>query len=445
MDEAKLEQYFKMDKTNWHSIDSDGDKFWHDSDKIKDFWKLIRKHKMAVKDYDFEGYVFPKFEHLLIDDKTFKINDRTFISRNSANFWNEGESISFNSYVNFNKAHFLGKTSFVRTTFKSVSFSHATFYENVYFINSKFNANVVFRSTIFNNKLDFKNSYFRTCEFSIVNFLSELKFSNCVFSDFLVFEKLQNEIDIYFVANRVEQMLEFRRVTFKKLDIIRLNKPNTSEKEDNFKPPILNFFECDFNTNTVFTEVDLTKLCVNRCDLSNIKFNLCHFNIDHGRLVLYNDLYNVKENEQNYRGLKRNFYESKDWEKSGYAYVSEMEMRRIRYKNEKQWHHYIIYSLYKNLSGYTQNYILPIKGLILLFMVSIIVYGLKFVILDLSEIIQASISNLLFIFKLPETIAFKISESNHSTFYWFFEYGVKFMSALLTTFLILALRKRFKQ
>lgn len=152
--------------------------------------------------------------------------------------------------------------------------------------------------------------------------------------------------------------------------------------------------------------------------------------------MLKNEEFSFTDSEEHYRQLKKNFDGMKNWELSGYAYVSEMEMRKRSLWKEKKYFEWVIYAFYGNFGGYTQNIkkpIISLFGLIVTF--SVIYYFIDF---NWLKAIQRGVKG-----AIPYI---QIDTVNPFTGYWLILRNVEFLlGATFLTFFILALRKRFKQ
>jgi len=189
-------------------------------------------------------------------------------------------------------------------------------------------------------------------------------------------------------------------------------------------------------------------------EIEKIKFSSCDWNIKN-RLILASEGYK-SDIENQYRQLKRMFAKEQDWEMSGYAYISEMEMRRerlgyeidsdrqhllrfiFRYFNSKALE-YVVYSLYGFLGGYTQNFARPLS----IFLIStFLLFPCFYLFLEpspngvysLTISIQKSVAN-----SLP------LIKTDYNYQYWWLRTLQIIFSSTLLAFIVLGLRKRFKQ
>ncbi len=205
----------------------------------------------------------------------------------------------------------------------------------------------------------------------------------------------------------------------------------------------------------IFRRMDLTNSLLYQTDLSQFTFSECDWGTS-SRIIVSDEInkeatYQGLENL--YRQLKKNFDNAKNWEQSGKSYHSEMEMRRLRYKNERglnSFINYFIYTIYKQLGGYTQDYIKPLKILlVLIFFLFPLFYFLEtsFYSKKLQETLLQSILSNNFFDAIQKSLdaTFPFFKHNHTYRFWGVQYFQTFLGGILLTFFILALRKRFKQ
>ncbi len=185
------EHIFYCDKSDWYVEGENGYKDWSKSqEEVERFWKLVRKEKMARKDYVFSRFVFPEFLE--------------------ESFWKDEKAREFKEKADFTYTHFLGYTDFTNTVFLSdASFSKVKFYDYADFSRSIFSKNVYFSETEFSkiaffigvNFLDycqFRASVFQEkANFSDSSFLREVSFKNTDFKKILEFEDCKFKDEIY--------------------------------------------------------------------------------------------------------------------------------------------------------------------------------------------------------------------------------------------------------
>lgn len=448
----ELQKYFCQDKSDWFVINNAAEKEWN-NEKVIEFWERIRKHKIAKRDYNFENFIFPKFE-----SRGYNPNKKFSVV--TADFWNNGQPMRFEGRANFERAKFLDVAIFHNMSFKSASFLLAVFEDSAYFndshffglsnfSDSKFLKNVSFsrskfskinfRNCLFNDLVSFDYSHFNDIAiFDRVDFQLKGTFNYSIFKHETQFNFLQFNPILDFIYTYFNASVTFNTINFKELNINLANRVDFSHDEVKYssKPPIINFSRSNLNSLTVLSRIDLNRLSFNYCDVSNISFSRCDWNIKGNRLLLYNELFEPRDSEEHYRGLKKNFDGKKDWEMSGMAYISEMEMRKKRLWYEKEFYQWFIYWFYGFFGGYTQDFKRPLVSLIgLIGIFSFIFYFIDYNIL---KAFQRGIKG-----ALPYI---SIDTEKPFTGYWFILRNIEFLlGGIFLTFFILALRKRFKQ
>lgn len=516
-----VEDYFREDKTDWFE-EIDGKQVW-DDEKIKQFWKLIRKFCMPKGKinqlYDFKYFSFPRFEHSSLIDYG---ND----------FWEKNTEKSFSYPVYFNHSKFLeycnlsniifdDSVIFYGTTFKGVlsiddskfknrvRFEHLNlknleifkteFYKKVEFYNCTCNEEFEIRDTVFHGWSSFKDSKFhQKATFGNTNFLGypnqfnestflddvqffeckfqkEVQFMSTIFSKNTEFIRPEFHNKVFFNQSQFQGVTVFDRPIFKgKTDFsycyfedINFKEINTfwSYRDYNYtESPKLYFKDVFFNSKTFIKNTDLSKLELDNSDVTNITFSRCIWNDTENRLKLVNELptknietenklklaknqhlkkleterliKKLRDSENHYRQLKKNFDGAKNWELSGKAYISEMEIRKRRLWLEEKYYQWIIYKFYDVFGGYTQDFKKPI---ISIFWLIIIFSGMYYFIdYDIVKALQRGVKG-----ALPYM---EIDTKNPFEGYWLILRNIELvLGGTFLAFFVLALRKRFKQ
>ncbi|GAA3639054.1 pentapeptide repeat-containing protein [Flavivirga jejuensis] len=463
MNSGELELYFKSDKSTWFTIDENGNKRW-DNDKVEEFWQRIREHKSSDKNLYFTEFVFPEFEH------EARLNNGAF---HYGNFWSGKKS--FNTYVSFSKAKFLGKANFHNVEFsEDVFFGDAEFYEEARFEKSIFLNSLSFGDSVFHKQVKFnlaqfhKQTLFGNCDFLSktffikANFKSSVTFVDTKFIAFVDFVQSTFSGDVFFYRTLFSHLSNFsmvkfdRETTFREVEFrskvflskVIFNSDTLFSDIKINKDSTLVIRECILNNNVVFRRCNMKNFVFHLSDISNTSFLSCNWNVD-VRITLKDEEYllnkeifefpsqeRFKALENTYRLLKRNFDSNKNWELSGYAYVSEMEMRKKRLLVEKKYYQWFVYCFYDFFGGYTQDFKRPIVSLIgLIGLFSVVYYFIDYNVL---KAIQRGIKG-----ALPYIY---IDTENPFTGYWLIARNIEFLlGGIFLTFFILALRKRFKQ
>jgi len=189
-----------------------------------------------------------------------------------------------------------------------------------------------------------------------------------------------------------------------------------------------------------------------RADITDAAFKECFWG-NSKRLIVKNESFFLKKLnqysssekssnyaalEELYRQLKKNFDSNKDWELSGKAYVSEMEMRKKRLFLQEDYYHWFIYRFYDLCGGYTQDLIKPIVSIIVLILAFSGIYF--FIDYDPFYALQRGIKG-----ALPY-LTIDIDKDEQFKGYWLIARNIELiLGGTFFSFFILALRKRFKQ
>jgi len=151
----------------------------------------------------------------------------------------------------------------------------------------------------------------------------------------------------------------------------------------------ITFKNIELTGNYKFFNCQMSQFIFEGSYLMNPKFMNCIWE-GKNRLLLGDEIMIKKSNnilktrdllqlERLYRNLKRIFDSNKDWENSGYAYISEMNFRKKRLWKDNNYSQYFIYWFYGYFGGYTQNFMRP---LIIFLTSTLIVFPLIYNITD---------------------------------------------------------------
>ncbi|WP_420573682.1 pentapeptide repeat-containing protein [Kordia sp.] len=472
---------------------NENNNFWTNyEDKI--FQHSVDFREATFLDYSvFEKVIFEKdvkfqyieFENnLIIKDCTFKGN--VLFQKSKINNLNLISS-TFSNNFNFTDNECNGDVNIFNTSFQGFlpSFYDSKFHKKVIFSKTTFSSAACrFNESIFLDDVEFFECKFKPkqkIEFQAVNFTKKVDFIRCEFLNDTNFNQSQFQGVTIFDRPIFKEETDFSYCYFEDVNFKEINTIWPYRNYNYTEPPKLYFKDVFFNSKTFIKNTNLSELELDNSDVTNITFSRCIWNDEKNRLKLVNELpilnietknklklsnqneakkivvenliNKLRDSENHYRQLKKNFDSTKNWELSGKAYVSEMEMRRLRYKKEKSVSSkisFIIYSIYEHLGGYTQSFVRPLNILLLFtlfifplyyFTESLIYYSLwncsfteSFSLVSVSECFQMSIDAALPIFK-----------PKHTYLFWGVQYFQTIFCGTLLTFFILALRKRFKQ
>ncbi len=416
---ALVNEYFMEDKTDWYQQNGDS-KQWNEV-KVKQFWQLIRMHHMPFcktkKIFYFRKFVFPAFE-TAIDPSNYDVITQ------SGDFWEQEEERVFTDAADFSGARFLSNAMFFETTFqKYVNLSHAIFSENAYF------KMCIFTKETWMTKTSFKaGANFIMARFKGSTSIKQSKFFQTTSFQGSHFEGALQIDQVLFDSEAKFQETHFNQGVFKDL----MGAPEL-DLSNTVLPKSLTFRKVNL-TNSIFTQTDVTEVAFKECDWGN-----------NARIILKGEQNELKtiahfaELGETYRQLKKNFDGNKDWELSGKAYVSEMEMRKKHLWKQKDYYHWIIYRFYDLFGGYTQDLKRPIISLLGLIAIFSIIY--YFIDHSLLLALQRGLYG-----ALPKLITIDIPQDSAFKGYWLIAGNIEsILGSTFLVFFILALRKRFKQ
>lgn len=219
MSNQEMIEYFCGDKTDWYSIDNGGRKIW-DSEKVNEFWEKIKAHKMAIKDFNFDNFVFPKFQMNGYDSKNRKSTLRW-------DFWDKGQIMEFDDDASFVSAKFLDSALFMANKFKNVKFIQTKFEGDAFFDNISCQGTIDFGHLTFSNSVSFVGSEFKgilasfssvvfegVADFRQINFNSRVRFINNRFNSRTLFNDSAFNDDCEFKHNDGSKTIDFSRVRF---------------------------------------------------------------------------------------------------------------------------------------------------------------------------------------------------------------------------------------
>lgn len=453
MTKEELQKYFCDDKSSWFKINNGGQKEWDDV-KVNEFWERIRVYKMNYKDYNFDNFVFPKFQR----------NGTNTTTRESTfrwDFWDKRQVTDFDKEASFISAKFLGPAIFSSVKFEKVTFTLTVFEENaqldncifsniahfghfkfqksVSFLGAKFISSAEFSSIVFGHVSDFRNVVFNSrVRFVNATFHLRTMFNNVVFNKDVDFK--HNDFKNYLDLSNVQF---FKKALFENNNFIRVNIERINKKDFKYLdktippfPPKINFVDSDFNSGFIISNTNLKNISFDNCDVTDLTFKRCDWAIHNDRLVINEVGRELKDSEEHYRQIKRNFDNKKNWEMSGLAYVSEMDIRRKRLWNEKNYYSWFLYWFYGYFSGYTQNIKKPILSIIALISISTLIF--YFIDQNIVNGLQRSLKG-----ALPY---FEIGIEKPFSGYWLIIKNVEtILGGTFLTFFVFALRKKFKQ
>jgi len=384
------------------------------------------------------------------------------------------EYSQFNGKVNFNGFIFYGifncrRTSFARNVdfmnvvFERSDFSSVNFKEQVIFVRNYVLKEFSMDSVEFNTEyLSFDKFY------SLPNNETDIKiFKVLLFLTRLIEERLRYQ-DIDIIRNDddekfdplqyLESILNDDRLKHFLNPISHISKQETIILVNAFlnksffsNKPNLHFINILFPQKTRFRKFDFANTSFLKSDISNIKFLKCAFRQNHNRIILNDELsesIDFSELETLYRQLKQSFERDKYWDYMDKSYVSEIKMRERQLKNSKDYILLFMYKFYGNFAGYTQDFVRPFLwySFSTLFFFPI-AYYIDYVIRNdyfgLEKMNELS-------WNIPHYLQLSFSASlpliNTRLIYenWWLKSFQIIFSAVLITFFILAVRRKFR-
>ncbi|MCG8762112.1 hypothetical protein G1K46_05080 [Tenacibaculum finnmarkense] len=327
-------------------------------------------NKNKLEDYigvDFSDAIFHNdafFNHTLFE-RILRFSNCTF--KKSFNFRNSivhkqcflGKA-TFIGEAHFHFTIFKEMTSFDYTSFESnTGFGYTIFADNVQFYSTKFIA-VFFQKTFFLDialfyrleLIECKELILKDCYYFDENFISHEKIISIL--NFIIFynsnffhQKTNSNIFNFYKEslNKEKEQLKlynhsilFSKEIKKALKIIKDSDfeviiPRIKDGTFFSKKVQFQFLDVLF-INTTFNRLDLTKTDFEESNVTNLQLKECDWG-NSSRIILQKENDEKKLNAQStqslevlYRQVKRNYDNVKNWELSGKAFFSEMEMRR---------------------------------------------------------------------------------------------------------------------
>ncbi|WP_299383213.1 hypothetical protein [uncultured Lacinutrix sp.] len=481
MDSNELDILFKSDKTNWYTTNINGSKIWN-KEKLNLFWAMIKIHKILKNDLEFNGFIFPSFykNPLFLNtdaiyffevfgaagidiQKKIRFINCTFLGDFLFNNFKHttpttlNRNINLNNDLSFINCNFLDKFRLVSVNISERLAIHECTFENEFLLmESKILNQLSIYKCDFNKKTTFWRNQIKRTNFSGNNFNALSQLSNSTYTDSFSLDSCTFNNKTEFNNNNYNKAFSIHSTKFNRTVIFQAEKfQNGSFKDINFSKEhsyikdisltansFLSLRNNYFPSNFSFIKSNCTNILFMESTVEHVKFDSCTWNITNRLLIKdETDLENLSISnylklEQIYRQLKKNFDGQKDWELSGYAYISEMEMRKKRLFLEKKWFSFFIYWFYGFFGGYTQDFLRPIKSLFLLIFISTIAYF--FIDYNLINALERGANG-----SIPYI---EIREDEPYPGYWLLLKNIQLiLGGIFISFFILGLRKRFKQ
>ncbi|MBD3398050.1 hypothetical protein GF413_03155 [Candidatus Micrarchaeota archaeon] len=340
-----------------------------------------------------------------------EIQAREYISFMSAKFCQEADFFhaKFHDSSNFNRTSFCGLANFNWCSFgKSTSFRKAEFWYHSYFSNTTFAGAILFENVIFLCKSEYQgtkflgDAYFNRARFGeealfvYSDFRGQLRFDNTVVEGDADFRKATMRSEANFCKTIFKKKALFKTITFEKgADFTDTDfRADTSFSGSVFLDYVIfaskdtkaRIFQCiniDLSSITIkppdaliIRNADLRKCRLlstdmRKCELTGVKWQKRD-----GRYVVYEDelLCRLSESidwhqlERLYRELKQNFDERREYHWAGNFNHSEKETCLNNPKTPCKTK--TVLYLYKHISQYGEDYLTPLKWLLILWILS---------------------------------------------------------------------------
>lgn len=477
--------FYQSDLSIFYKIDDEETLIWNE-DFLNQYWLNFSKF-IELNGNEIEGLTIPKCSHSALVKGLFDL---------------ELDEIIFSNCV------FLDEVYFENLKIKKVMFSSCTFDERLAFASYNFDL-IEIKSSTFGKSLEFYNCEISTVRLSfnkifdsiylkdsiifktfIMDYLSvgeSINVEKCTLSpsleseisgiqainkniitykDFSIVEKHRNnfikilngnikkEFFLKTIIDKDELIFYINRLADSELGMVKdelIRKINIIDYEYKYitYEPVIKFENLVITHPITFYSINLKNFYFRNSNIEKVIFSNCDWNIT-DRLVLAEEyIKNGTQIENQFRQLKRIFSKDHNWSMSGLAYISEMKMtrRRLGYSIDegkrylsKDALEYLIYFFYEKIGGYTQNFIRPLT----IFLIStFIVFPLIYVYFEPVTEIQYD-----FAFALKKSVsnAFPIVKLDGNKYtYWSLKAFQIIFSTILLTFIVLGLRKRFKQ
>ena len=494
MTPQEIESFFQADKSDWYIDLKNGSRVWKDG-LVQKFWNLLKTERIDKGNYNFNHFIFP----------TFSKGGQAILNTKANYFINiiGSPKKKIEKDISFKNCIFLGDVFFLGAISNVVSDPDANIIieKSLIFENCDFEKELRLQGQEIKGNLNVSNCEFKdSCNLMLSNYAGNISINNCNFNaDFLCHG---NEVNgsTNITGNKFQKQFQSGRNRFKgKFSIntaeingkasihsnnykthsvfayIQLNDKSSfrhenystasfqeiefSQKNHLFEElfiaeeKALKFRGIVFQASVTIRKTDCSKMIFLDSDLTELKFSSCNWN-DKNRLITQNELeekinenrYELKNLENLYRQLKRNFENHKNWELSGKAYVSEMYFRKQRLWQEKNYLSWFIYSFYDLFGGFTQDYIRPLKWLGFFTLIIFPSYYFIFECIEFKAIDNISL-NCHWSENFVKSFAAALPwlKTDLVFYNWWIQALQNTISVILLTFFILALRKRFKQ
>ena len=398
----------KNEGNGWFNI-QDGRKEWN-KDQLNRFWAEIReKYSDLDKINHISGFIFPEFENY----GRIASSNPEILSKNY-NFWIKGiptHDVKFNELI-FRDCIFTGKTRFNDTYFMNISFQGCKFYEDFSISESTFSV-IELNRCKFDGRMFIVNSEFDSIEATlklydveinkrlvirkIINSKMNIQFNLCHFNE----DSIGDITNVSVNRLRFEDTYNYSK-TFQIRDLAVKNELAI----DNMSVDNFTFIGCDFEKTN--------RILLKNISLQNVKFD----NINWGEI----NPNHIDANRDVIRQLKHSNDQQSNYIQANKFYSLEMEKYGEEVSLFKDFQEWLVFMISKNLSNFSQDWVLPILwfgflsmflfNILTIFTVSSLDYG------DLWFPIQMMFSHFKWVFVLHFSFLF-VCLFNSKDYYYF--------------------------
>lgn len=335
-------------KDDWYTIQNEK-KFWNKKIKLAEFWKEIKLIIENISDnYIFYDIIFPIFEHITLYNAVYKNKKRSSIF--------QVEEAKYP--LVFNNCLFLGKAEFNHIIIDKISFIACHFEEDISLSNSIFDTGIEFKYTILHKNLFIVNSNFDEPNESI-------DFYDVTFNNRFVLRNIDSQhLTLQFVLVHFNEkaIIDISQVTtknfffyslynFSKIFQLREIEVDNEFKIENTSVNNLTFINCLFeNTN----QITFKNVSFKNTRFDNVKWGKINSNHFCGDRDSIRQLKHLYDQQGNY--IQANKFYSFEMEKYSNEILEKIKKGKIK-KYNLEW---CVFSISKNLSNFSQNWLLPI-------------------------------------------------------------------------------------
>ncbi len=322
-----------------------------------------------------EGLCILHYKNPEKDEKAFAYALNTHRKKNGDNFFQmvfpgiaDFSKVTFTKDADFSKVTFTKDADFTGVTFtKDADFFEVTFTENTYFSEATFTEGSYFSGAAFIKDADFlKATFTKSASFSKATFTKDAHFSGATFTEGADFSGVIFSNKAYFDGAIFKGKVNFIYSSFRERTLFtpRLEKDQIisvfKDVEVDFrrviieKPDAFTFVEADFS-ECLFQGTNLQKVCFIGGTWRKTGYREGIYDetfLERVKVGSWNQI------ERLYRDLKKNYEDSRDFERAGHFHYGEKEMRRRNPQTPVSIK--FLLTLYWIVSGYSERCVRPL-------------------------------------------------------------------------------------